>query len=144
MNSLVLHSRQNRRRNAFTLIEILVVMVIIAILATILVPKVIGHLAQAKTTKAQADLTTLKGALNTFYIDNGQFPSSSDGLAALIHNPGDLPKWEKTLDTDSVPVDPWGRPYVYRCPSNTPGDDFDLLCTGPSGQEGNPDNIKPQ
>jgi general secretion pathway protein G len=132
----------NRRGGAFTLIELLLVMVIITILATILVPRVVGHLEKAKITKAQADLSTLKTSLNSFYLTNGRFPTTSEGLQALITNPGNLPKWEKSLDKDSLPLDPWDHPYIYRCPSNTPGDDFDVLSAGPDGQEGTADDIK--
>jgi general secretion pathway protein G len=137
-------ARINRRGGAFTLIELLLVMVIITILATILVPRVVGHLEKAKITKAQADLSTLKQSLNTFYIDNGRFPTTGEGLQALIANPGNLPKWEKSLDKDTLPMDPWDHPYIYRCPSNTPGDDFDVLSSGPDGQEGTADDIKPE
>jgi len=129
--------------NAFTLIELLLVMVIIAILATILVPKVINRMGQAKTTKAQADLSTLKQSLNAFYIDNGRYPTTSEGLGALVTNPGgDLKHWEKTLDTSTVPIDPWEHPYIYRFPGSN-GNDFDLLSSGPDGQEGTADDIKP-
>jgi general secretion pathway protein G len=129
-----------RRNSAFTLIELLLVMVIIAMLAAILVPKVVQHLGQAKVTKAQADLATLKQALNAFYLDNGHYPTQSEGgLQALISNPGDCPHWEQTLDRKTMPLDPWDRQYVYK----VNGDDMDVYCTGPSGQDGGPDNIKP-
>jgi general secretion pathway protein G len=115
-------------------------MVIIAMLAAILVPKVVQHLGQAKVTKAQADLSTLKQAINTFYIDNGHYPTQSEGgLNALITNPGDCPHWEQTLDRKSMPLDPWDHPYVYK----VTGEDFDVYSTGPSGQDGGTDNIKP-
>jgi general secretion pathway protein G len=144
MNALTLrHARRSGRRSSgFTLIELLLVMVIIAILASILVPKVVQHLGQAKETKAKADLATLKQSLSTFYIDNGAYPTTAQGLDALVHNPGNFPKWEKTLDRSTMPLDPWDRPYVYRCPGSN-GDDFDVYSTGPSGQDGNSDNIKP-
>jgi len=139
MNALRLKNR-SRVRRGFTLIELLLVMVIIAILATILVPRVVNRVGQAKTTKAQADLATLKQSLTAFDIDNGRFPSSSEGLQALISNPGNLPNWQKTLDKNTLPMDPWGRPYIYRCPGNN-GNDFDLLSGGPDGQEGSPGAI---
>lgn len=140
----VLMARRARgARGAFTLIELLLVMVIIAILATILVPRVANRVGQAKITKAQADLSVLKQALNAFNIDNGRFPTTSEGLSALVANPGgDLKHWEKTLDKDSVPMDPWEHPYIYRCPGSN-GNDFDLLSAGPDGQEGTSDDIKP-
>jgi general secretion pathway protein G len=134
MNALRFKNR-SRVRRGFTLIELLLVMVIIAILATILVPRVVNRVGQAKTTKAQADLATLKQALTAFDIDNGRFPTTSEGLQALITNPGSLPNWQKTLDKNTLPMDPWGRPYIYRCPGNN-GADFDLLSGGPDGQEG--------
>ena len=136
-------SRVPNGRGAFTLIELLLVMVIIAILATILVPRVANRVGQAKITKAQADLSVLKQALNAFNIDNGRFPTTAEGLGALIARPSaDLTHWEKTLDKDTVPMDPWEHPYVYRCPGSN-GDDFDLLSAGPDGQEGTSDDIKP-
>ena len=131
MNALTFKSR-SRVRRGFTLIELLLVMVIIAILATILVPRVVNRVGQAKNTKAQADLATLKQAITAFDIDNGAYPTKLDDL---ITNPGNLPHWEKTLDKNSLPLDPWGRPYIYRCPGSN-GTDFDLLSGGPDGQEG--------
>ena len=131
MNALKLKNR-SRVRRGFTLIELLLVMVIIAILATILVPRVVNRVGQAKNTKAQADLATLKQAITAFDIDNGAYPTKLDDL---ITNPGNLPHWEKTLDKNSLPLDPWGRPYIYRCPGSN-GTDFDLLSGGPDGQEG--------
>ena len=136
MKSLI-YQKRNRRRSGFTLIELLLVMVIIAILATLLVPNVMGHLSKAKNTKAQADLSELKTAVTSFYMDNDKYPSKLDDL---VTNPGDLPKWTKLLDRNSIPLDPWGRPYVYRQPGSN-GNDFDLFSTGASGQEGNKDNI---
>jgi general secretion pathway protein G len=135
-------SRTHAGRGGFTLIELLLVMVIIAILATILVPRVVNRVGEAKITKAKADLSTLKTALNTFDLDNDRFPTTEEGLGALITKPGDLPKWEKTLDKDEVPLDPWGHPYIYRSPGSN-GDDFDLFCAGPDGQPGTSDDIKP-
>ncbi|MGD0139105.1 MAG: type II secretion system major pseudopilin GspG [Tepidisphaeraceae bacterium] len=131
MNALTSKNR-SRVRRGFTLIELLLVMVIIAILATILVPRVVNRVGQAKNTKAQADLATLKQAITAFDIDNGAYPTKLDDL---ITNPGNLPHWEKTLDKNSLPLDPWGRPYIYRCPGSN-GTDFDLLSGGPDGQEG--------
>jgi general secretion pathway protein G len=131
MNALKLKNR-SRVRRGFTLIELLLVMVIIAILATILVPRVVNRVGQAKNTKAQADLATLKQAITAFDIDNGAYPTKLDDL---ITNPGNLPHWEKTLDKNSLPLDPWGRPYIYRCTGSN-GTDFDLLSGGPDGQEG--------
>jgi general secretion pathway protein G len=119
MSEIIMRKRIQTRsaRSAFTLIELLLVMVIIAILATILVPRVANRVGQAKETKAKADLSVLKQSLNAFNIDNGRFPTTSEGLGALVTNPGgDLKHWEKTLDKDSVPIDPWEHPYVYRCP----------------------------
>ena len=131
MNALTSKNR-SRVRRGFTLIELLLVMVIIAILATVLVPRVVNRVGQAKNTKAQADLATLKQAITAFDIDNGAYPTKLDDL---ITNPGNLPHWEKTLDKNSLPLDPWGRPYIYRCPGSN-GTDFDLLSGGPDGQEG--------
>jgi len=137
--------RWNRpMRSAFTLIELLLVMVIIAILAAIVVPKFTGRIEDSKIKAAKADISNLKTSLGLFEIDNGRFPTTAEGLGALISNPGNLTNWHKVLDKSSVPVDPWGNQYLYRCP-NSSGDAgaFDLLSAGPDGREGTADDIKP-
>jgi general secretion pathway protein G len=126
-------------RSAFTLIELLLVMVIISILAAIVVPKFAGRKEQANIAKAKADISNIKTALGEFEIDNSRYPTSEEGLNALVTNPGNLPEWKSLLE--SVPQDPWTRPYIYRCPGSN-GGEYDLYSTGPSGQDGNADNIK--
>jgi general secretion pathway protein G len=146
MRTTVNKFRCARRRGGFTLIELLLVMVIIAILAAIVVPKMTGRTEQARITRAKADISSIKTALNAFEIDNGRYPTTEEGLQALVTRPGDLATsdsngstgWKQMLD--KVPTDPWGHPYIYRCPGSN-GQDFDLLSTGPSGVEGGTDNI---
>jgi general secretion pathway protein G len=133
-----------RRNRGFTLIELLVVMGIIAVLAAILLPNLAGKTEDAKIKAAKADLSTIRGALSVFEIDNDRFPTTEEGLAALVTKPAaDLPNWKhKYLQTTQPsPVDPWGHPFVYRCPG-TGGNDYDLFSTGPSGREGDADNIQ--
>jgi general secretion pathway protein G len=125
-------------RRAFTLIELLLVMVIIAILAAIVVPKFTGKKLDAQIKAAQQDISTIKTQLAVFEIDNGHFPTQEEGLSALVTNPGNLQNWKPYLD--KLPLDPWGRAYVYHFPG-TSGQDFDLYSTGPSGQDGGADNI---
>jgi general secretion pathway protein G len=145
MNEMVLQNvrRVRTARSAFTLIELLLVMVIIAILAAIVVPKFTGRIEDSRKKAAKADLSNLKTALGMFEVDNGRFPTTSEGLGALITNPqpGTFQNWHKVLDKNSVPVDPWGNPYIYRCPGSTNPDSYDLLSAGPDGREGTPGNI---
>jgi len=129
-------------RSAFTLIELLLVMVIIAILAAVVVPRMSGNTQKAQRTKAIADIAGMKTALGEFEIQNSRFPTTDEGLNALVTNPGNLDHWEKTLDTDKVPMDPWNHPYIYRFPGQN-GNDYDLLSAGPDGQEGTADDITP-
>jgi general secretion pathway protein G len=146
MRLLISKNEPNRRngRGGFTLIELLVVMVIISILASIVGVAAVRRIGQAKITKAQAELATLKQAVTAFNVDNGRVPTSSEGLNALIAKPDEsLDNWEKTLDTDTVPLDPWGHAYIYRSPGSN-GNDYDLLSAGPDGQEGTSDDIKPK
>jgi general secretion pathway protein G len=129
-------------RSAFTLIELLLVMVIIAILAAVVVPRMSGNTQKAQRTRAIADISGMKTALGLFELQNGRFPNTDEGLAALVTNPGNLDHWEKDLDTDKVPMDPWNHAYIYRNPG-TNGNEFDLLSAGPDGQEGTQDDITP-
>jgi len=123
----------------FTLIELLVVLVILGILAAVVVPNLVGKTEKAKVAAAKADISNLGGALNNFEVENGRFPSSEEGLQALVEKPGDLPNWKHSY-IDKLPPDPWGHPYIYRCPGNN-GKDYDLVSGGPDGHEGGDDDI---
>jgi general secretion pathway protein G len=124
----------------FTLIELLLVMVILAILAAVIVPKFTGQSEHAKITAAKADITVLKGALQRFEIENSSYPTTEQGLEALVVKPsGDFPNWKRPY-IDKLNNDPWGHAYIYRCPG-TNGQDFDLLSGGPDGHEGGGDDV---
>lgn len=86
-------------------------------------------LEEARKIKAVADLSSLKTAINMFDIDNDRFPTTQEGLTALFVNPGGLPRWQKDLDVDHLPLDPWGHPYVYLCPGSDKND-FDVYSKG--------------
>jgi general secretion pathway protein G len=117
------------RPSAFTLIELLLVMVILAILAAVIVPKFTGRSEQARTTRAVTDIANLKTVLQAFETDNGRFPTTAEGLNALVQKPsGNLPGW-KSPYIDKLPKDPWDHDYVYRSPGNN-GKEYDLYSEG--------------
>jgi general secretion pathway protein G len=128
-----------KRQNGFTLIELLLVLVIITVLASIVVPRFTGQAEKAKITKAKADISNIETSLKMFETENGRFPTSDEGLAALVQAPSNLPNWHAYLDK-GVPVDPWGNQYVYKFPGSH-GTDFDLYSLGPDGREGNDDIV---
>ena len=130
----------------FTLIELLVVILILGLLAGIVGPRLFGHADEAKQTKARVQIENFSSALKMYKIDNGQFPSSEQGLEALVTKPqsGDIPqKWKKGgyLAKKQIPKDPWGNDYVYLCPGVN--DDFDITSYGadkvPGGDDFNRD-----
>jgi general secretion pathway protein G len=126
-------------RAGFTLIELLLVMVILAILAGVVINKFGGIQERARDTRAKTDIANIKNALEQFKIVNGNYPTTDEGLQALVTKPGgDLPDWKQCLD--KLPVDPWVHPYVYRAPGSN-GKDFDLFSCGPDGHEGGGDDI---
>jgi general secretion pathway protein G len=109
-------SRGRPREPGYTLLEIVVVVFIVGLLATIVAPRIIGRTEDARHTKAIADLAALKQALDLYRLDNGGYPSTEQGLAALAERPTipPLPKaWRNEGYVDRVPDDPWGNPYVY-------------------------------
>jgi general secretion pathway protein G len=128
-------------RRAFTLIELLLVLVILAVLAAVVIPNLTGRVEQARRTGTITEINNLCGAMKNFEIDNGRFPTSGEGLQALVEKPADLPNWTHKY-IDEVPLDKWGRPYLYQGP-DTVGDEeeFQIISTGRSGELGNPDNI---
>ena len=133
------HTVARTSANAFTLIELLLVMVILAILAAVVVPKFTGRTEQARLSAAKTDISSLKVALSAFETDTGRFPTSEEGLQALVDRPGDLQGWKHSY-IEKVPLDPWGHAYIYRLPGSG-AKDFDLLSCGPDGHEGGNDDV---
>ena len=132
-----------RKDIAFTLIEVILVIVIIAMLAGLILPRLTGQSETAKIGATKIQISALKTAVKRFEADCGRFPSTVEGLEALVKRPVGLReaiKWERYLDEPIVPLDPWGQEYFYRHPSS--GDrDFDLFSKGADGQEGTDDDI---
>ncbi|MDY6986747.1 MAG: type II secretion system major pseudopilin GspG [Thermodesulfobacteriota bacterium] len=127
----------------FTLIEIMVVVVILGILAGLIVPRLMGRTEQAKRTKARIQMESMETALKLYKLDNGSYPTTEQGLQALVEAPavGDLAKqWRKGgyLEKGRVPADPWDNDYVYLSPGVH--DDFDLISYGKDGQPGGEDD----
>ena len=118
----------------FTLLELLVVVVIIGLLAGFVAPRYFGQVGKSELAVAKAQIDALEKALDQYRLDTGHYPPSELGLKALVDRPASEPKWAGPYLRKSVPLDPWGKPYVYK----TPGEkgDFDLVSYGKDGQPG--------
>lgn len=127
-------SEVGRRERGFTLIEIMVVVVIIGLLAAIVAPNLIGNIDRAAVTRARADIRTIDNALNLYRLDNFRYPSSDEGLQALVVSPGEAsaPNWKQYLR--SVPSDPWNNDYLYASPGRQ--GDYEIYTFGADGQQG--------
>jgi len=130
-------------RSAFTILELLLVLVILAVLASIVASRFVGQSQSAKIKAAQTQMENFKLALNRFEIDLGRFPTTSESLLVLIEKPSDGGKaWQGPyLDGDAVPKDQWGNEWNYRQPGQHRTDGFDLWSNGPDGREGGDDDI---
>lgn len=125
------------RRDGLTLVEMIVVLAIIAVVAVLIVPNVIGRPDQARVTVAKTDLRTIASALRTYRLDNGDYPTTEQGLQALVERPTQAPQptaWAPDGYLSELPQDPWGRDYVYRSPGRSGA--YDLLSYGKDGEEG--------
>ena len=116
MESKKIATRRLRDRSGFTLIEIMVVIVILGLLAALVVPKLIGRTEEAKKTQARVQIKNIEQALGLFKLDNGFYPTTEQGLAALNSPPAGVPRWQGPYLKKAVPNDPWGTPYQYRAP----------------------------
>ena len=132
-----------RRRSGFSLIELMIVLVILAILAGIIGVKFTGLSKNAKITAAKTQLSSFKQALDRYELDMGQYPTSADGLSALIEKPADGQEdWKGPyLSTNSLPKDQWDHAWVYRAPGQHFPDGYDLWSSGPDGEEGGGDDL---
>ena len=134
----VVHAVRHRRRHGFTLIEILVVIVVIAILATLVAPNVFQHVGAAKSATAKSQIEMLGAALDAYRLDNGSYPSTQQGLAALWEKPTVDPpaNWRAPYLRKPVPLDPWAHPYIYQFPGQVNLQGYDLLSYGADGKPG--------
>lgn len=123
-----------RRARGFTLLELLVVMVVLGLLAGLVAPKYFSQIGKSEAKTARAQLESLAKALDLYRLDNGRYPSTEQGLAALVARPGDATKWGGPYLQKNVPADPWGRHYAYLSPGER--GEYDLFSLGRDGQPG--------
>jgi len=131
--------KKGLNNSGFTLIELMVVIVILGILAVYLAPRIMGEPEKAKQTKAKVDIQALETALKMYKLDNGHYPTTAQGLQALISPPSGSPQaknWRKGgyLEKSKLSKDPWGNDYVYLCPGVH--GDFDIISYGADGEPG--------
>ena len=129
---------RNTLFKAFTLIELMIVVVILGLLATIVMPRMLNRPEQARRTKAKVDIRSIESALALFKTDTGRFPTTSEGIAALVSDPG-IRGYDSDGYLDKVPIDPWGNQYIYISPG-VHGKDYDLESYGKDGENGGTGN----
>lgn len=140
-NPSIYRTMRMRRRQAFTMIEIILVIVIIMTLAAVVGPRLVGKSQKAKKDTTRLQMNAVKMALQEFEIHAGRFPTSSEGLDALIKRPSGLSENEwPSRYMDKLPRDSWGEPFNYKYPSDN-GMDFDLISSGPDKKMGTDDDI---
>jgi len=133
------HRDKERRNEAgFTLVELLVVMAILVLIASLVAPRVIGYLGSSRVKTAKIQLENFSTTLELFKIDAGRYPSSAEGLRALVSKPAAITSWNGPyLKGARLPKDPWGRPYVYRSPGEH--GEFEIYSLGADGEPGGKD-----
>jgi general secretion pathway protein G len=131
---VVTHNARRAVSKGFTLLELLVVMVIIGLLAGLVAPRYFAQVGKSQTKVAKAQIDSLEKALDQYRLDVGHYPSTEEGLQALVAAPSGETNWAGPYLRKGIPADPWGRAYVY----NQPGShgDYDLLSYGKDGREG--------
>jgi general secretion pathway protein G len=125
---------QKGKLSGFTLLELLVVIVIIGLLAGYVAPRYFSQVGKAEVKVAKAQIDALEKALDQYRLDTRRYPSNEQGLDALVSKPANEPAWQGPYLKKAVPLDPWGRPYVYRIPGQAR--EFDLLSYGKDGRPG--------
>ena len=131
-------NRNRLHKTGFTLIELMIVVVILGLLATIVMPRILDRPEQARRMKAKVDIRNIESALGLFKTDTGRFPTTSEGLEVLVSDPG-IKGYNSDGYLDKVPLDPWGNKYIYLCPG-VHSKDYDLESYGKDGENGGTDN----
>jgi general secretion pathway protein G len=127
--------RINRRQAGVTLIEMMVVVVIIALFAALVLPRMMGQADKARKTAARAQINAFMTALGSYKLDTSSYPTTEQGLQALRAKPENVNNWQGPYTDKEIDNDPWGHPYVYRFPGEH-GDEPDITCYGADGQPG--------
>ncbi|HEX7221115.1 MAG TPA: type II secretion system major pseudopilin GspG [Burkholderiales bacterium] len=125
---------RREREKGFTLLELLVVVVIIGLLAGFVAPRYFGQVGKSEVATAKAQIDAFEKALDQYRLDTGRYPTAELGLKALVDKPASEPKWNGPYLKKEVPLDPWGKPYVYKVPGEKW--DFDLVSLGRDGRPG--------
>jgi general secretion pathway protein G len=129
-------------KRAFTLIELLLVLVILAVLAGVVLPRMLGKAKDARIGAAKAQISIIESSLGRFDLDNDRLPTTEEGLEALVAAPPELTeKWKGPYLDKGLPKDPFGKEYVYRNPGQRNAASFDLYSVGPDGVEGTDDDV---
>ncbi len=128
--------RRQRRPKAFTLVELMVVIVVIAMVMALVGTNVMKRFGRAKAELAKPKLALVEQALNQLAVDVGRFPDDAEGLDVLLENPGELEGWNGPYLKASQMTDPWGNPFIYIAEGEINPGSFDLMCLGADGQEG--------
>ena len=130
--------RIRKQCGGFTLIELLVVLIILGLLAALVGPRLFGRVDTARQQAAQTQIEIFSGALDTYRLDNGRYPTTDQGLQALMEKPSDLPNWAGPYLKKEIPKDPWGNEYEYKSPGEH--GDYDIISYAEDGQEGGDGN----
>lgn len=128
------HRPPRRESPGFTLLELLVVLVILGLLVGYVGPRYFGQIGKSETKVAEAQISAFSKALDQYRLDTGHYPTTAQGLGSLVRRPTNEPRWAGPYLEKDPPLDPWGKPYVYRSPGEKT--EYDLLTLGRDGQPG--------
>ena len=133
--------RHRRGDDGFTLLEILVVIAILGLLIGLVAPAALRQLGSARSSVARQSIERIASVLDLYKLDVGSYPSTDQGLQALVSKPSDVNNWNGPYVKGDVPIDPWSHPYAYRNPSSRSGHEYDLCSAGPPGSSGQESQI---
>ena len=140
MNSAsIVSPNRLRARVGFTLLELVVVIIVLGLLAASVAPQILGRVSDARSTAAQTQVELFGTALDNYRLDNGSYPTTEQGLSALREKPTRAPvptNWRGPYLRKDVPLDPWGKPYIYRSPGERNTSGYDLMSLGRDGKAG--------